>query len=320
MTKVFWLGVFIVASLLILATGIFLIGGKQFLFSRTYRLQADFQNVGGLGNGSDVLVGGIREGTVQQINLPGTPDGKVSVVMKMQDSTRGILRKDSIAAIKTEGLLGTKYVEISFGSKNAANVQNGDYIRGQDPVDLSITANEIGEQAKVGLTTLQEDMEALKHNFLFRGYFNNRGYEDSSDLNKHAISRLPARPHTKEFDFDANELFNKPEEAKLKDQKVLTEVGKFLEEHRFGLAVVAAAETMGDSEKDRVLTQARAMVVRDYLVENFRVDDTRIRTIGLGKVMAPGISSRVQILVYPPESTSQAGQNQAQSHQAQSRQ
>jgi outer membrane protein OmpA-like peptidoglycan-associated protein len=313
MTRTFWLGVFVISSLLILATGIFLIGGKQFLFSRTYRLQADFRDVGELGNGSDVLVGGIREGTVQQINLPGQPDGKVTVVMKMHDATRGIVRKDSIATIKTEGLLGTKYVEISFGSKSGANVQNGDYIRGEDPVDISNTANEIGEQAKAGLTTLQEDMEALKHNFLLRGYFNNRGYEDSSDLTKHSISRLPAKPHSKEFDFNADDLFNKPDEAKLKNQKALGEAGKFLEDNRFGLVVVAAGETMGDSEKDRVLTQARAMVVRDYLVENFRLDDTRIKTLGLGKLMGQGVtSSRVQILVYPPDSTSHVGQIQLQ--------
>lgn len=314
MTRTFWLGVFIVASLLILTTGIFLIGGKQFLFSRTYRLQADFHNVGELGNGSDVLVGGIREGTVQQINLPGQPDGKVIVVMKMHDATRGIIRKDSIATIKTEGLLGTKYVEISFGSKSGANVQNGDFIRGEDPVDLSNTANSIADQTKLDLSTLQDDMEALKHNFLLRGFFNKRGYEDSSDLTKHSITRLPAKAHTKEFVIDARELFYKPDEAKLKNQKLLNEAGQFLQENKFGLAVVEAEESMGDSDKDRALTQARSMVVRDYLVNNFRVDDTRIKTIGLGKVMAAGASSTVHILVYPPESTLQVGRNQSSSN------
>jgi len=43
-----------------------------------------------------------------------------------------------------------------------------------------------------------------------------------------------------------------------------------------GLAVVAAYTDMkGDTDKDRVLTEARAMVVREYLVENFKFDDTR---------------------------------------------
>ena len=55
----------------------------------------------------------------------------------------------------------------------------------------------------------------------------------------------------------------------------------------------------GDSEENRTLTQARAMVVRDYIVRNFKLDDTRMKTIGLGKsgdVSEPG---RVEILIYP---------------------
>ncbi len=67
---------------------------------------------------------------------------------------------------------------------------------------------------------------------------------------------------------------------------------------------------LGDSDKDRVLTQARAMVVRDYLANNFRLDDTRIKTIGLGKTKVPGDSSKVQILIYPVRSTVSSGQNQ----------
>jgi outer membrane protein OmpA-like peptidoglycan-associated protein len=311
MSRVFWLGLFIVAMLMILATGVFLIGDKQFLFTPTYSLQAEFQNVSGLNNGSDVRVGGLREGTVRKINLPDRPDGKVSVLMKMDLSTREIIRKDSVVTIKTEGLLGTKYIDISFGSKDAVVIQNGDSLRTEVPMDMTAVANSIADQTKAGLATFQEDMEALKHNFLLRGYFNNRGYEDSGDLTKHAISRLPAKPRSKEFDFDAGELFDKPDNAKLKNQKALSEAGKFLEQNRFGLVVVASSETIGDSEKDRTLTQARAVVIRDFLVQNFKLDDTRVKTIGLGKVKSAQGNSRIQILIYPVEPNAPAGRNQS---------
>ena len=39
----------------------------------------------------------------------------------------------------------------------------------------------------------------------------------------------------------------------------------------------------GDTDDEKVLTEARAMVVRDYLVRNFKMDDTKVKTIGLGK-------------------------------------
>ena len=46
-------------------------------------------------------------------------------------------------------------------------------------------------QASAGVMAFQENMEALKHNFLLRGFFKQRGYEDAGELAKHRISRLP---------------------------------------------------------------------------------------------------------------------------------
>ena len=79
MSRAFRLGLFIVATLLILAAGVFLIGEKRFLFRRTYRLKAEFQNVVGLNNGADVRVGGIHLGTVKYISLPNGPSGAYSI-------------------------------------------------------------------------------------------------------------------------------------------------------------------------------------------------------------------------------------------------
>jgi phospholipid/cholesterol/gamma-HCH transport system substrate-binding protein len=117
MSRALRLGIFIVTTLVILGVGVFLVGDKRLLFRRTYQLEAEFQNVAGLNNGADVRVGGIHLGTVKHISLPGGPAGKLTVVMNMAESSRNIIRKDSVAAIKTEDLLGNKYVEVSFGSE-----------------------------------------------------------------------------------------------------------------------------------------------------------------------------------------------------------
>lgn len=45
-----------------------------------------------------------------------------------------IIRQNSVATIKTEGLLGDKYVEISFGSEKAPEIESGDTIKGETPV------------------------------------------------------------------------------------------------------------------------------------------------------------------------------------------
>ncbi len=109
------LGFFILLGLAILGVGVFLIGSRQSMLQPTLVVRAQFQNVGGLNEGADVGVGGIRKGTVRHIELPHDPSGKVTVVMDVAKSTGAVLRNDSVATIDSAGLLGDKFVEISLG-------------------------------------------------------------------------------------------------------------------------------------------------------------------------------------------------------------
>ena len=116
MSRVARLGAFIVATLAILAAGVFIIGSKEYLFSSTYQLKALFDNVAGLAAGADVRVGGVHSGTVHSISLPHNPGEKVTVVMDLDRSTHEIIKHDSVASIETEGVLGSQFVAITFGS------------------------------------------------------------------------------------------------------------------------------------------------------------------------------------------------------------
>jgi hypothetical protein len=143
----------------------------------------------------------------------------------------------------------------------------------------------------------------LKHNFLLRGYFKSRGYEDPAELAQNEIERLPPGTPVKEFSYPAKQLFDKRDSAKLKNQKSLNAGGEFLANSQFGFAVVVASVGMeGDTQKDLVLTEARAMVVRDYLVENFGFDDSQLKTLGMGKQTDASPDAgwgTVQIFIYP---------------------
>jgi phospholipid/cholesterol/gamma-HCH transport system substrate-binding protein len=347
MTKEFRLGLFITATLLILGAGVFLIGGKSAWFRGSYRVKAVFPNVAGLDPGAEVRVGGIHEGTVTAIDLPKQPDQPVTVEMQLDNRTREVVRKDSVAIIRPEGLLGDKYVEVSFGSKDGASLHGGEAIGSETPLDFSdlikkadhildsttatldatqVTANaaksittkidqgqgtmgelindkSVYQQVNAAVTSLQENMEALKHNFLTRGFFKKRGYEDSDELTLHEIAKVPAGPVLKTFAYDPKQIFDQPDSAKLKNKKALNEAGSFLEGEPFGLVVVTASTGMrGDSDKDRQLTEAQSMVIRDYLVQNFRLDDTRIKKIGLGKSSTAGDNGGIEIVIYPRSS------------------
>jgi phospholipid/cholesterol/gamma-HCH transport system substrate-binding protein len=340
------LGAFIIITLAILATGVFLIGSRESMFRSSYEVRADFDNVAGLNEGADVRVGGIRKGSVKNIQLPKRADGKVVVLMDLEKETKSIVKMDSVADIKSEGMLGDKYIEISFGSMDAAKLRGGETIGSRTPLDISdlfgkanqildttqaalqnvqgatsnindisakinhgqgtvgalINDKTIYNQAAATVASMHEDVDALKHNFLLKGFFNKRGYVDSDELKKHEIARLPTAPPEKSFSFDAKQVFDKPNAAKLKDEKGLKEAGQYLQAQKFNKVVIAVAASMkGDSEKDRVTTQAQAMVIRNYLVQNFRLDDTRIKTMGLGKTDDAGDNGKIEILVYPAD-------------------
>ena len=344
MSTSFRLGAFILFALLIFAGGVFWIGNQHLTFASTYHLSADFPNVSGLNEAAEVRVGGIPEGTVRRIDLPRKPGEKVRVEMDLKVATRGVVKKDSIAAIQTEGLIGDKYVEVSFGSDQAENIKNGDVIGSEPPLDISdlmkktsgilesaqdamqnvdetagnlklittkinqgrgtvgalINDKSVYQNANQATAALQDDAEALKHNFLLKGFFKNRGYEDTTDLKKNQIAQVPSGAPAKTFTYDAKKIFDKPDTAKLKDSKVLNESGMYLEQNPFGLAVVASqADMKGDSDKSKMLTEARAMVVRDYLVKNFKLEDSRIKIVGQGKVADAPDGGAVEILIYP---------------------
>lgn len=158
-------------------------------------------------------------------------------------------------------------------------------------------------QAQTGVTDFQENMEALKHNFFLSGYFKKRGYEDSAGLAANRIEGLPQAPPEKAFTYTAKQLFDGRDSAKMKDQKTLKEAGDFLAQSQFGVAVVVVSTGMdGDTQKDLVLTEARAMVIREYLVENFGFDDSQLKTLGMGKQAGASLEAdwgAIQILIYP---------------------
>src|SRR6202165_4204077 len=363
MSRAARLGAFIIATLAILAAGIFLIGSKQYLFSSTYRLKAQFATVVGLDPGAEVRIGGVHGGTVRAVELPHNPDGKITVLMDLQRSTHDIITHDSVAAIETEGLVGNEYVSISFGSARALNVKDDDTIASQPPLviadlmkkadglldtgqealesgtvaaaNMSSISGKINQgqgtigalvndkkiytqmdqttvglrdtvnHAQAGVASFQENMEALKQNILLRGFFKKRGYENSSDLAKNEIPQLPQSAPLKTFTFESKQLFDNVDSAKAKNQKSLRVAGQFLADTEFGVAVVVVSTgATGDTKKDLVLAQARAMVVRDYLVANFSFDDEQLKTLGIGKAesVKPDSSwGTVEIIVYPAD-------------------
>ena len=112
-------GVFVVGGLLIFALGLFMIGDRRFLFADLFVVNAEFAQVAGLRDGAVVRVNGMEAGEVTDIAIPASPAGRFRVRMRLREELRPLVRVDSIASIRTDGIVGGRYVQIEAGSERA---------------------------------------------------------------------------------------------------------------------------------------------------------------------------------------------------------
>lgn len=108
-------------------------------FSNTKSLNVMYNFAGGIEEGSPVRVMGIKVGKVRKIEF--TPEFKASngeevklkVIIDIEKRAWTSIRKDSKYFINLAGVIGEKFLEVSPGSLDSAELQPGDYVRGEDP-------------------------------------------------------------------------------------------------------------------------------------------------------------------------------------------
>ncbi|WP_245128175.1 MlaD family protein [Mucilaginibacter straminoryzae] len=120
------LGVFVLTGLFVLILSFYLIGKNRNLFGSGFTLRVRFQNLNGLMEGGNVLYAGIQAGTVDEINI--INDTTMEVTLLMDKKFKPYIRKNALAVIGTEGLMGEKVVNISAVNKKAALIENGDQL------------------------------------------------------------------------------------------------------------------------------------------------------------------------------------------------
>ncbi|MBK6914913.1 MAG: MCE family protein [Ignavibacteriales bacterium] len=128
------LGIFVTLGLVVLILAIYFIGEKQQLFRSTFRLTGVFKDVGGLQIGNNVRLSGINIGTVENVSL--ISDTSVRVEVLIDESTRQFIRKDAVASIGSEGLMGNKVLVIIPGTGSQKVIENNDVIATSRPLEL----------------------------------------------------------------------------------------------------------------------------------------------------------------------------------------
>ncbi len=143
------LGIFVILSLIIFTLAVYYIGSKQSLFGSTVRISSVFKDVNGLQQGNNVRFAGVNIGTVKGINF--INDTAICVDMVVNEQSLYLIKKNSLATINSDGLVGSMIVNIIPGEgNNAAGIREGDTIGSVSKiatVDMLTTLNTTNENA-----------------------------------------------------------------------------------------------------------------------------------------------------------------------------
>jgi len=142
------IGAFILSGLLVFVAIIYLLGAQGRYFERKYDLTVEFVEVGGLIEGATVRLAGVQIGRVTAVTLPEQPGSKVRVTLTIARRFSERIRRDSEARIATQGLLGDKIVEISFGSPSAPVLKPGETLASSESFEMQ-------QMFKAGVETMQ---------------------------------------------------------------------------------------------------------------------------------------------------------------------
>ena len=107
------------------------LGRMEIIGDKGYKLYAEFSEIGGLKNGASVEIAGVEVGRVRNISLS---DYQAKIELQINSGIK--IQEDSIAAVKTKGLLGEKYIQISPGGDEKIIPPGGKIRETQPPLDL----------------------------------------------------------------------------------------------------------------------------------------------------------------------------------------
>ena len=128
------LGMFVIMGLVLFVTTIYFVGKQKNLFGSTFELYSKFNSVNGLEVGNNVRLSGINIGTVEEIEF--LNDTMVVIKLVIKDEVRKYIKKDAIASINSDGLMGDKVLTISSGQNATEIVENNSYITSKRSIEM----------------------------------------------------------------------------------------------------------------------------------------------------------------------------------------
>ncbi len=120
-------GLFVLIGLFILVAGILVLGTQQNKFSKNILVRTHFKDVKGLKVGNNVWFSGVKVGIIKEIGFEDVEN--VRVVMSIEEKSSSFIRKDVVATLGSDGLIGNAIISLAGGTESFPSIADGDEIR-----------------------------------------------------------------------------------------------------------------------------------------------------------------------------------------------
>lgn len=120
-------GLFVFIGLIILVAGILVMGTQQNRFSKNILVKTYFHDVKGLKVGNNVWFSGVKVGIIKEIAFEGVEN--VRVMMSIQEKDSQFIRKDAVATLGSDGLIGNAIISLVGGNAQTPEIKNGDVLK-----------------------------------------------------------------------------------------------------------------------------------------------------------------------------------------------
>lgn len=151
-------GILVTVSFVLFVIGIFVVSDIRSLWDKKKTLVLLFPYADGITRGAPVWYAGYEVGGVKDIRIAeGTAD-RIALTIRIDPKVK--VRKDSRTEIRSLGMMGAKYVEISPGSPDAPELGSGDVLEGKSASSLSEIMS-TGQQVAAGMVELVGETKRL---------------------------------------------------------------------------------------------------------------------------------------------------------------
>jgi phospholipid/cholesterol/gamma-HCH transport system substrate-binding protein len=151
-------GLTIFIGLVLFFVFLFLIGSENNFFGSSYNLKIFVENSDGLTDGSLITLGGLKIGSVSGLTFARRDDTNgIDITLSINERYKKQITTSSIATVKTIGLLGDKFIDISIGQPDEKPLADNSYL----PVETTFTLDKLSAKAEPAIENLTKLLSNL---------------------------------------------------------------------------------------------------------------------------------------------------------------